>query len=72
MNMQNGKPLFGVVWDTLFKKNYHNLVFPVQLLRVGRPYFPKLKILLNRELGNLNHNQMSGSEGLLSIVIQIA
>ena len=27
-----------------FKKNNHNLAFPVQLLRAGRPYFPKFKI----------------------------
>ena len=27
-----------------FFLNNHNLAFPVQLLRVGRPYLPKIKI----------------------------
>ena len=29
---------------TFSLKNNHNIAFPVQLLRVGRPYFPKFKI----------------------------
>ena len=53
----------------LFFLNNHNLAFPVQLLRVGRPYFPKFKIFFNKELGN--HKQMSGSEGFISVVTQI-
>ena len=35
-----------------FKKNNHNLAFPVQLLRVGRPYFPKIFSIRSKETTN--------------------
>ena len=67
MNLETEMPNKSIQVLLIF---FHNIAFPVQLLHVGRPYFLKLKIFFNKVLGN--HKQMSGSEGCMSVVMQIA